>query len=103
MAEAPKKLDPELETEAGFTNGVRDDPDRVVDSESLGARHRRRFGYTDEGAQENDKDILDKGRKPQKIAVHRAPKPVSRTVNFQHGMTPHHLTTVQTRKRVSTI
>lgn len=103
MAETPKKLDPELETEAGFTSGVKDDPDRVVDSEALGARHRRRFGYTSEGAEENDRDIADKGRAPQKIAIHRAPAPESRTVSFKHGMTAHHLTTVQKRKRVSTI
>lgn len=103
MAETPQKLDPDLETEAGFTNGVKDDPDRIVDSEALGARHRRRFGYSTEGAQENDEDIAAKGRKPQKISVHRAPAPTSRIVAFQHGMTAHHLTTVQKRTRPATI
>ena len=94
-----KRLDPELETEAAFVGGKTEDPDRVVDSESLGARHRRRFGYTAEGAQENDSDIADQGRKPLKVTVHRSAVPESRMSAFSHGhgMAVRHIETVKKR------
>jgi len=94
-----KRLDPELATEAEFIGGESDDPDRVVDSEALGARHRRRFGYTTEGAQENDQDIAQKGRHPLAVVGHRQDVPASRIANFTHGhgMATHHITTVKKR------
>lgn len=94
-----KKLDPDLETEAAFIGGKKDDPDRVVDSESLGARHRRRFGYTAEGAQENDSDIADKGRHPLKVTAHSQKVPESRMHAFSHGhgMETRHIETVKKR------
>jgi hypothetical protein len=91
------KLDPELETEAEFIGGESDDPDRVVDSEALGARHRRRFGYSAEGAEENDQDLADKGRNPLKVTGHKVDVPESRIANFQHGTAAHHITTVKKR------
>lgn len=93
------KLDPELETEAEFTKGDSDDADRVVDSEALGARHRRRFGYSAEGAQENDQDISDQGRKPLKVTFHKTSVPESRMHAFTHGrgMGERHITTVTKR------
>lgn len=103
MAVAKGRLDPELETDAEFAEGKSDDPDRVVDSESLGARHRRRYGYTAEGAEENDQDIADKGRKPLRVSGHKRDAPQSRIANFTHGMTTHHLTSVKTQKRPSII
>jgi hypothetical protein len=97
MADKVRKLDPDLETEAEFIGGDSDDPDRVVDSEALGARHRRRYGYSAEGAEENDEDIASKGRHPLKISGHKVDMPESRTISFHHGMTPHHITTVKKR------
>lgn len=91
------KLDRDLDTEAEFVGGDKDDPDRVVDSEALGARHRRRFGYSAEGAQENDMDLADQGRKPLKVTGHKVDVPESRTISFHHGMTAHHITTVKKR------
>lgn len=92
-----EKLDRELDTEAEFKAGDADDPDRETDAEALGARHRRRFGYTSAGAQENDADIADQGRKPLKIQVHRSDVPESRIANFGHGMGIKHITTVKKR------
>lgn len=98
------KLDPELETEAEFIGGDSDDADRVVDSEALGARHRRRFGYSAEGAEENDHDLEAKGRKPLNVSMHKAKVPESRIASFSHGVTAHKgLSTVQKRNRPSTI
>jgi hypothetical protein len=93
------KLDPELETEAEFIGGDKDDPDRIVDSEALGARHRRRFGYSAEGAEENDHDINAKGRNPLKVSVNRSAVPESRMHAFTHGHSPGvtHITTVKKR------
>jgi hypothetical protein len=68
--------------------GKSDDPDKLTDSEALGARHRRRFGYTDEGASENDSDILAKGRAPLKIDGGRKQQNVGsgRNEAFAHGV-----------------
>jgi hypothetical protein len=67
--------------------GKSDDPDKLTDSEALGARHRRRFGYTAEGAEENDYDILSKGRAPLKIERHKQQNVgESRTAHFAHGV-----------------
>lgn len=90
------KLDPELETEAEFVGGESDDPDKITDAEALGARHRRRFGYTSEGAQEHDMDIAAKGRKPMGIQHHRSEVPQSRIANFHHAVTAHRgITTIK--------
>lgn len=92
-----EKLDRELDTEAEFKTGDADDPDRETDAEALGARHRRRFGYTSAGAQENDADIADQGRKPLKVSFRKADVPESRIASFAHGMATHHITTVKKR------
>lgn len=96
------KLDPDLDADAEHA-GAGDDPDRVVDSEALGGRHRRRFGYGTEGAQENDHDIDLKGRKPLKIVEYKRHAPESRIANFSHGITTHHISTVHNPKRPTTI
>lgn len=90
------KLDPDLDADVEFSGGEAEGAaGRVVDTEKTGGRHRRRFGYTPEGAQENDHDIEQKGRKPLKITMHKQEAPVSRIANFQHGTATHHLTTVK--------
>lgn len=77
--------DAELAQENGFQSGDSDDPDRIVDSEALGARHRRRFGYSAEGAEENDLDISSKGRKPLHVVGHRRSYSPGRVGHFNHG------------------
>lgn len=93
------KLDRELDSDSEFT-GEADNAGEVVDSEALGARHRRRFGYSAEGAQENDEDIAAKGRKPGSITKHRSPVPESRMHAFHHGraMATAHITSVKPHK-----
>lgn len=79
--------DADLAQESELNAGAADDPDRVVDSEALGLRHRRRFGYSAYGAEENDRNIAGQGRKPLKVSGHRRSYTgESRTVSFQHGI-----------------
>lgn len=90
------ETDPDLATEGEFQQGDKDDPDRAVDAEALGLRHRRRFGYSAEGAEENDLDISQKGRKPLNIVGHkRQNSGESRIRHFNHSVTQtRHPTTI---------
>lgn len=92
-----QKLDQDLDSQVEFTGGE-DDADQAEKREALGGRHRRGFGYTSEGARENDQKLANAGHKPLKIAKHQHPVPESRIANFGHGMTPHHVTTVHQHK-----
>lgn len=99
-AKSGENVDPDLATESEFQAGDSDDPDRAVDSEALGLRHRRRFGYSAEGAEENDLDILAKGRKPLKVAGHKQQNVgESRIAHFNHSVTAtRHPTTIVKNK-----
>lgn len=90
------EIDPDLATENEFQRGDKDDPDGLPDAEALGARHRRRFGYTAEGAEENDLDIANKGRKPLTVVGHkRVNSGESRIAHFNHSVTAtRHPTTI---------
>jgi len=93
-ASSGSALDWELATESDAPQA--EDPDSANASEALGARHRRRFGYTAEGAEENDSDIFAKGRVPLKVE-HRRQQNVgeSRIAHFNHSVTvTRHPTTV---------
>lgn len=96
-------LDRELDSDVEFSGEAEDAQGRVVDTEKTGGRHRRRYGYTSAGAQENDQDIADKGRKPLRITMHKADPPESRIANFSHGMTTHHVSTVKPQKYLTII
>jgi hypothetical protein len=96
------KLDPDLDVEQA-TSGTEDAAGRVVDTEKTGGRHRRRYGYTNEGAAENDHDISLKGRKPLKVVMHKQDTPVSRIANFSHGMSAHHIETVRPKQKLTII
>jgi hypothetical protein len=65
------------------------DPDRVVDAEALGLRHRRRFGYSAEGAEENDMNISSQGRKPLHVLGHKHSYTSGRTAHFKQGIVGH--------------
>jgi hypothetical protein len=79
--------DADLAQESELKAGVADDPDKIVDSEALGLRHRRRFGYSAEGAEENDLNIHNEGRKPLRVAGHRRSySGESRTAHFKQGL-----------------
>jgi hypothetical protein len=96
---AGNAIDAELATENDLSS-VEQDPDRAVDSEALGARHRRRYGYSAEGAEENDSDILSQGRAPLRIDGPRKQQNVgeSRIEHFKHAIvTTRHPTTVVSR------
>jgi hypothetical protein len=98
------KLDPDLDVENA--NAGADEVEgagRVVDTEKTGGRHRRRYGYTTEGAAENDHDISLKGRKPLKITMHKQSMPESRIANFGHGMATHHIDTVKPKQKLTII
>lgn len=90
--------DQDLAQEADFKAGQTDDPDTANSAEALGARHRRRFGYTAEGAQENDVDIMHKGRKPLRIDGPHRQQNVgeSRIGHFKHAI-------VMTRKPTTVV
>lgn len=82
-----------LDIDEDFDTGLADDPDTSNASEALGARHRRRFGYSTEGAQENDADIAAKGRKP--LHSYDGPRRQhnmgeSRNLSFNHSVSLHH-------------
>lgn len=86
-AKAGDSPDADLAQESELKAGVHDDPDKVIDSEALGLRHRRRFGYSAEGAEENDLNIRNEGRKPLKVAGHRrAYSGESRIAHFKQGV-----------------
>ena len=98
-AGAGSALDAELATESDAPQS--DDPDTSNSAEALGARHRRRFGYTSEGAEENDNDILSQGRAPLRVDGPRKQQNVgeSRIGHFRHSIvTTRHPTTVTRSK-----
>jgi hypothetical protein len=89
-AKAGDSPDADLAQESELKAGAADDPDKVVDSEALGLRHRRRFGYSAEGAEENDMNIHNEGRKPLHVVGHkRSYTGGSRTAHFKHGIVSH--------------
>ena len=87
------KLDPDLDSQVEFSGGE-DEANTAEKREALGARHRRGYGYTSEGARENDQKIAATGHKPLRIAKHVHPVPESRIASFSHGMATHHISTV---------
>lgn len=92
-----QKLDQDLDSQVEFSGGE-DDAESAEKREALGARHRRGFGYSSYGAQENDEKIAATGHKPLRIPKRPHPVPESRIANFGHGMTTHGITTVHKHK-----
>ena len=87
--------DADLAQESEMLAGDSDDPDKVTDSEALGLRHRRRFGYAAEGAEEHDVNISRQGRKPLSVPGHKHSYSVGRTAHFRQGIVGHkHPTTL---------
>jgi hypothetical protein len=96
--------DADLAQESELKAGAADDPDKVTDSQSLGLRHRRRYGYSAEGAEENDANIATQGRKPLHVVGHRRSYSGGRTAHFEHGVVSHNRpTSVVSHKRPTTV